>query len=225
MNKKNFTLIEILVVVAIIGILGSLLLPSLGKARRKAKTSVCINNLKQVSTFLLMVPDDNQDHYVVGLKKYRTSDVWDDYLALDGYDGRKMLLGWTYWNWIHPNNVQGGDKLYYCPSAEFSQIDAAGYPKRNYILNSNLSWTKGSATQADVAKPSSTVMIREFVAPRNLGSRQYAISGYSDWAGTHSQHGKQMFSNIGFADGSVRSTFLPSTSTLGSGSEDMYDLD
>jgi prepilin-type N-terminal cleavage/methylation domain-containing protein len=46
--RKGFTLIELLVVVAIIAILAALLLPALKEAKENAKTSTCLNNLKQI---------------------------------------------------------------------------------------------------------------------------------------------------------------------------------
>lgn len=45
--KQNFTIIEILVVIAVIGILASLLLPALSKSKLKAKQIACSNLLKQ----------------------------------------------------------------------------------------------------------------------------------------------------------------------------------
>ncbi|MCH2206523.1 MAG: prepilin-type N-terminal cleavage/methylation domain-containing protein [Lentisphaerales bacterium] len=51
---KKFTLIEMLVVLALIALLVTLLLPSLGQARERAKQAVCLSNMKQISVAVEM---------------------------------------------------------------------------------------------------------------------------------------------------------------------------
>ena len=62
--RRKFTLIELLVVVAIIGILASMLMPSLAAARGKAKTSVCLGQLKQLGTSFIMYADSNDENFI-----------------------------------------------------------------------------------------------------------------------------------------------------------------
>ena len=64
MNKSNtFSLVELLVVVAIIGILTSMLLPSLKNAYEKSKQGVCGSQLRQLMMGTSMSIDDQQGYF------------------------------------------------------------------------------------------------------------------------------------------------------------------
>ncbi|MDP2895167.1 MAG: prepilin-type N-terminal cleavage/methylation domain-containing protein [bacterium] len=74
-GKKGFTLVEIMIVVAIIGLLAAIAIPSFIKARESSQTNACINNLRQI--------DAAKEQWALANKAVTTDAVVD--LEVDEY--------------------------------------------------------------------------------------------------------------------------------------------
>ena len=113
MKKRKFSLVELLVVVAIIGILARLLIPGLKKARDSARRASCMSNQKQIGITFAMYQDDGNGYFpVYGSRKDNVS--WDDQLGI--YDGRKLTQAQIELQQIGPNDGVN-NSLYQCPSS------------------------------------------------------------------------------------------------------------
>ena len=77
-NKSGFTLVEIMIVVAIIGLLAAIAIPSFVTARQNSMKNACINNLRQVA--------GAKDQYALendGSAPSAMSDLVSTYIAKD----------------------------------------------------------------------------------------------------------------------------------------------
>lgn len=68
-SRKGFTLIELMIVIAIIAILAAILVPNFIRARAQGQLTACKSNLKNIGTALEMYATDNGGRYPLSLQK------------------------------------------------------------------------------------------------------------------------------------------------------------
>jgi len=124
---RVFTLVELLVVVAVIAILSSLLLPALSRAKKAATDLACINNLKQCGALLFSYADDFNRYFP-------PANGWD--FTQDPYTNATFTHGFNQYR-MNPGTPKKYDsfalgllwKLDYCnnPSLMFCEEIKSGY--------------------------------------------------------------------------------------------------
>ena len=90
-TNRSFTLIELLIVIAIIAILAAILLPALNKAREQARATECINKIKQNSLGITAYSDDFNGYAPVNQVISSRNHVWTRTLWRAGY-ARPMMF-------------------------------------------------------------------------------------------------------------------------------------
>jgi len=137
-----FTLVELLLVIAIIALLAAMILPALARARMLSRRTECISNLSQWGQAMQLYLDDNENFFpaedvVDGINPWFVAtkrEVW--FNSLPPYLGVPGLS-----NYASVTADQGKfyekSSFFHCPAAQFSAI-ALTYPNFSYGMNSKI---------------------------------------------------------------------------------------
>ncbi|MCH2208977.1 MAG: type II secretion system GspH family protein [Lentisphaerales bacterium] len=229
--RNKFTLIELMVVISVIGVLMTLLLPSLRKAREASMSSVCKNNLKQIfiaeSSYISnwggrITPAN------VGFSSY------DDLLS--SYMGRDMTEDQLQENKLSKNNDADAainNQILQCPDDNTAREYENRIP-RSYSGNGRQSGIKDSTVHerdgdsygpmrnkwspfaGQLLDSSGTISFTEYHGTDNYAGRQQkaAMDNANELISTNNSnqadgyewatpHGKYLYYNFAYWDGHV----------------------
>ena len=195
LRKNFFTLIELLIVIAIIAILAAMLLPALQNSKAMAKKSSCSNNLKQMSLAAIMYCN-HYNGYFPAFNANGTPTFWAEYLYKE-----KMIV---------PKSAE-------CPTIQKSRVKendpSSWFYTYGVFFNGPFSY--GKVPYHAITKkhrPSTT----GFIADSGAKNKEYMTYIVSSWSGQSYyltlRHGKH--ANVAMMDGHVEAVGTHKASKL-----------
>ncbi len=215
-RPKCFTLIELLVVIAIIALLAAMLLPALSKAREKAHSSTCVNNLKQMaSAHLMYVGDYAAFCPIKGAARPDGLFPWFYGLAPAAMSGGNYDL--TTGGFLHPY-LGDGTQVTLCPTwriptgitnpADSPSAGGYGYTRLTFsstVSDTDLSISNGRTKPGSIKRPTEILMFADCAmgdVPTATAILVPKGMGMMDTNGTvHFRHDKM--ANAAWCDGHV----------------------
>lgn len=212
--RRIFTLIELLIVIAIIAILAAMLLPALNSVRARARAINCVNNLKQLTTGCNMYADDNDGGFV----HTGGSIDWTGYYGqwqnapasyfISPYVGgppQEDLKGRLCANNNSDKLIPG---LFFCPSEQINRNESChGYNTYGFMQGSGKIFKKSKFLingTNEYGQPGNTIIVADNRS-QDVSRSSNCIQGNNSASTTngliHTIHNKM--ANAGFMDGHV----------------------
>lgn len=207
-RRRAFTLIELLTVIAIIGILAAIIIPVTAKVRESARRTDCASNLRQIGSALFLYAADN------GNKLPPVSTVWPPNSG-DTSWGRAIwnYAGYSNASYRSPDNDligrDGDDRnIFHCAVTKSAPVAAPtvsevnanrfSYGLNSFPLTKTLGWVSAYKTSpiplAQIATPSRTAMVNE---------TSFCLGGFEGYYQNHGMVPHSTGSNVLFYDGHV----------------------
>lgn len=189
LSRTGFTLVEMLTVIAILGVLGALLLSALGAAREKARQTACLANLRQIGQACQIYAQD-----------------WHGCVPASN--------GWLNWQFeLYPDYI-ASRQAFDCPSSEGRRFTPELYPQicgGGFNLNT-LSPPSRMPRQRAFLNPAGTVFALDGLGVGVTIARPPLPSAYTvDYLGENgvvARHGRGV--DVLWADGHANWQSLPS---------------
>lgn len=203
--KKRFTLIELIVVMAIIAILSAMLLPALSTARARARSISCVSNLKQMALIFQSYATDNNDSFpkAFGYGYSGFEDYWHTYLLR------------TYLN----NDFS----LINCPEAkDFKRASINNTPHYGYNVRlgnpASIGGWGGKLNRISV--PTEIVIIADSIYSKTDSNQYFGWYEVQSFNNVHVRHNGGASANAGYCDGHAETKKVrgePSTNNIDDG--------